>query len=112
MPTVPEVSLHLADAVNRIHISPTMAVLMEAEKLKARGIKTVIVCGTTFQGVGLGTGSGAAQRGYKVVVPVDCMSSEGAYEEQYAAWHLYKGGPVGVVQNVTLTRSDLVTFAP
>jgi len=38
MPTVPEVSLHLADAVNRIHISPTMAVLMEAEKLKARGI--------------------------------------------------------------------------
>jgi aspartate aminotransferase len=41
MPTVPEVSLHLADAVNRIHVSPTMAVLMEAEKLKARGVDVV-----------------------------------------------------------------------
>src|SRR3984957_11171978 len=30
------------------------------EKLKARGIKTVIVCGTSFQGVGIGTGGGSA----------------------------------------------------
>jgi len=34
------------------------------EKLKARGIKTVIVCGTSFQGVGIGTGSGSAQRSF------------------------------------------------
>src|SRR5258708_19028159 len=33
------------------------------EKLKARGIKTVIVFGTSFQGVGIGTGGRAAQRG-------------------------------------------------
>jgi len=45
------------------------------EKLKERGIKTVIVCGTSFQGVGIGTGSGLAQRGYKVIVPLDCVSS-------------------------------------
>jgi aspartate aminotransferase len=31
-------ALHLSDAVNRISISPTMAVLVEAGKLKARGI--------------------------------------------------------------------------
>ena len=80
------------------------------EKLKARNIKTVIVCGTSFQGVGIGTGSGLAQRGYKVIVPVDCLSSEDAYNEQYAAWHLYKGGPAGVTAQVTLTRSTMIKF--
>ena len=34
------------------------------QRLKAHGIKTVILCGTSAQGVGLGTGAGAAQRGY------------------------------------------------
>ena len=80
------------------------------EKLKARGIKTVIVCGTSFQGVGLGTGSGLAQRGYKVIVPIDCLSSEEPYMEQYAAWHLFKGGPAVVTSQVTLTRSTMVKF--
>ena len=80
------------------------------EKLKARNIKTVIVCGTSFQGVGIGTGSGLAQRGYKVIVPVDCLSSEDIYNEQYAAWHLYKGGPAGVTAQVTLTRSSMIKF--
>ena len=80
------------------------------EKLKARGIKTVIVCGTSFQGVGIGTGSGSAQRGYKVIVPIDCLSSEDPYNEQYAAWHMFKGGPAVVTSNTTLTRSTMVKF--
>ena len=80
------------------------------EKLKARGIKTVVVCGTSFQGVGVGTGSGSAQRGYKVIVPIDCLSSEDPYMEQYAAWHLFKGGPAIVTSQVTLTRSSMVKF--
>lgn len=79
-------------------------------KLKARGIKTVIVCGTSFQGVGIGTGSGSAQRGYKVIVPLDCLSSEDPYMEQYAAWHLFKGGPTMITSQVTLTRSAMVKF--
>ena len=79
-------------------------------KLKERGIKTVIVCGTSFQGVGVGTGSGSAQRGLNVIVPVDCLSAEDAYNEQYAAWHLFKGGPVIVTSKVTLTRSTMVKF--
>jgi nicotinamidase-related amidase len=57
-------------------------------RLKDNGIKTVIVTGTSAQGVVVGVGSGSAQRGYKVVVPVDGMSAEDAYNEQYAAWHL------------------------
>jgi len=81
------------------------------EKLKAAGIKTAIVCGTSFQGVGVGTGSGLAQRGYKVIIPIDCLSSEDIYNEQYAAWHMFKGGPAVVTMNTTLTRSTMVKFA-
>jgi nicotinamidase-related amidase len=81
------------------------------QRLKDKGIKTVIVTGTSAQGAVVGTGSGSAQRGYKVVVPVDGMSSEDPYDEQYAAWHLYKAAPEGIVANVTLTRSDLISFA-
>ncbi len=80
------------------------------EKLKAKGIKTVIVCGTSFQGVGIGTGGGAAQRGYKVIIPIDCLSAEDTYMEQYAAYHLYKGGPAGVTSNVTVTRTSMIKF--
>jgi nicotinamidase-related amidase len=81
------------------------------KRLKDNGIKTVIVTGTSAQGAVLGTGSGAAQRGYKVVVPVDGMSSEDPYNEQYAVWHLYKGGPAVILGNIALTRSDLIKFA-
>ena len=80
------------------------------EKLKAHNIKTVVICGSSFQGVGIGTGSAAATRGYDVVVPVDCMSSEDLYDEQYSAWHLFKGGPNQVTRKVTLTRTTMVKF--
>ena len=81
------------------------------QRLKDKGIKTVIVTGTSAQGAVAGTSNGAAQRGYKAVVPVDGMSAEDPFNEQYAAWHLYKGGPVNLTENVTLTRSDLIKFA-
>ena len=73
-------------------------------------VTNVIVCGTSAQGVVIGTGSGSAQRGYKVIVPVDCMSSEDSYMEQYAAWHMYKGGPAVVTGATTLTRSTMIKF--
>jgi len=78
--------------------------------LKQAGIKTVIVCGNSFQGATVGTASGAAQRGYKVIVPVDCSAGEDVYNEQYAAFHLAKGGPAGVTSNVTMTRSTMIKF--
>ena len=80
------------------------------ERLKKHGIKTVLVIGTSAQGAVVGTTNGASQRGYNAVVPVDGMSAEDAYNEQYAAWHLYKGGPVTLTKSVTLTRSDMITF--
>jgi nicotinamidase-related amidase len=80
------------------------------KRLKDKGIKTVIITGTSAQGVVIGTGSGAAQRGYKVIVPVDGMASEDAYSEQYAAYHMAKGGPAVVTDQTTVTRSDLISF--
>ena len=79
-------------------------------RLKQRGIKTVIVTGTSAQGAVVGTGSGSAQRGYQVIIPVDTMSAEEEYNEQYAAYHLYKGGPTIVTERVTLTRSGMIKF--
>jgi nicotinamidase-related amidase len=81
------------------------------QRLKDRGIKTVIVTGTSAQGAVVGTSNGSVQRGFKAVVPVDGMSAEEPYNEQYAAWHLSKGGPAVLTDNVTLTRSDLIKFA-
>jgi len=80
------------------------------QRLKERGIQTVIVTGTSAQGVGIGTGSGAAQRGYKVIVPIDGLASDTAYQEQYAVWHLHKGGPAIVTDQVTLTRASMIKF--
>jgi len=78
--------------------------------LKQAGTKTVIVCGNSFQGATVGTASGAAQRGYKVIIPVDCSAAEDVYHEQYATFHLAKGGPAGVTSNVTMTRSSMIKF--
>jgi nicotinamidase-related amidase len=80
------------------------------QRLKDKGIKTVIVTGTSAQGAVVGTSNGAVQRGYKAVVPVDGMSAEDPYNEQYAAWHLTGGGPAVLTNSVTLTRSDLIKF--
>ena len=78
--------------------------------LREAGIKTVIICGNSFQGATVGTASEAAQRGYNVIVPVDCSAGEDEYHEQYAAFHLAKGGPVIVTSKVTMTRSTMVKF--
>jgi len=78
--------------------------------LKENGIKTVIICGNSFQGATVGTAQEAAQRGYKIIVPVDCSAGEDEYHEQYAAYHLAKGTWVGVTSNLTLTRSTMIKF--
>jgi nicotinamidase-related amidase len=80
-------------------------------RLKAHGIKTVILCGTSAQGVGLGTGAGAVQRGYDVIYPVDCLPSESAFREAYAVWHMAGGGPPVTTKHVTVTRTSMITFA-
>ena len=78
--------------------------------LKERGIKTVIVTGTSAQGAVATTSNGATGRGYKAVVPVDGTASEDSFRELYAIFHLASGGPAALTQNVTVTRSDLIKY--
>jgi nicotinamidase-related amidase len=78
--------------------------------LKQAGVKVVVICGTSYEGATVGTASGAAQRGYKVIVPVDCSASEDVYREQYATYHLGGGGPASITRNITLTRSSMIKF--
>lgn len=76
--------------------------------LKDKGIKTVIVIGTAAHGAVIQTGTQAAFRGFKVIVPVDGMSSENTYFEQYVAYHFTQAP--GVAQQSTLTKFDMIQF--
>jgi nicotinamidase-related amidase len=76
--------------------------------LKDKGFQSVIVVGVAAHGAVIFTGSGAALRGFKVIVPVDGMSAETPYAEQYTAWHLLNAPRVG--PQVTLTRIDMIQF--
>jgi nicotinamidase-related amidase len=75
---------------------------------KDHGIKTIMTVGTQVQTAVLHTAAEAALRGYKVIVPVDGMSGDSLYPEQYTAWHLTH--TQRVMQQVTLTRVDLVEY--
>jgi Isochorismatase family len=79
--------------------------------LRQADIKAVIIYGSSFQGATVGTASAAAQRDGKVIVPVDCSASQDVYHEQYAAFHLAKGGPAGVTSNVMMTCSTMIRFS-
>lgn len=76
--------------------------------LKDRGITSVIVTGTSAHGAVLHTATGAALRGMQVIMPVDGMSADDTYPEQYTAWHLVNGP--GSRQRTTLTRASLIHF--
>jgi nicotinamidase-related amidase len=76
--------------------------------LKDAGIKTVIAAGTAAHTSVLHTGSGAALRGYDVIVPIDAISSDQAYQEQYTVLHLATASRV--MNKVTLTTTKMMRF--
>lgn len=76
--------------------------------LRAKGIKTVIVTGTAAHGAVLHTATGAGQRGYSVVLPVEGLSAETLYIEQASVW-LLKTGP-GTRKAISLTSTDRIAF--
>jgi nicotinamidase-related amidase len=76
--------------------------------LRDKGIKTVIIVGTTAEGAVLHTVTGVAMRGLQVIVPVDGMSAGTMYAEQYTAWHLVNAP--GSRRRTTLTRFDMIEF--
>jgi nicotinamidase-related amidase len=76
--------------------------------LKDNGVKTIVAVGTAANGAVLYTASGAAMRGMNVVIPVDGVSAETPYIEQYIAWHLVNV-PV-ISPAMTLTKLSDVSF--
>ena len=74
--------------------------------LKAKNIKTVIVCGTNASGAALHTATGAALLGYKVVLPVDCVPAGSVYEEQASVWIMINGP--GTASALTATTLDAI----
>ena len=79
-----------------------------AQILKAHHITTIIPVGSAADGAVMYTASHAALLGYRVLLPVDGMSSHLAYTEQYVAWNM-SHAPV-VSPHVTLTSIDRLRF--
>ena len=75
--------------------------------LREKGIKTVVVVGTWANGAVLYTSSGAATRGFQVIVPVDGMSAPSTYVEQYVTWHIANSP---ATRGMILTRIDMIQF--
>lgn len=76
--------------------------------LDDKGIKTIIVTGTSAEGAVLDTATDAALNGMNIILPVDGMSSSDLYSEQYVTWHMAHAP--GVSKMTTLTRTDMITF--
>ena len=79
--------------------------------LRDKGVTGLITVGTLAYGGVLHTATQAAFRGFKVVVPVDGMSSPNEttlYTEQYTAWHLAHAP--GLAGKLTLTKIDMIKF--
>ena len=90
-------------------LGPDKFINSDLEKtLKDKGIKTVVAMGNQAQTSVLHTGGEAALRGFKVIVPVDAMSSDDLFPELYTAWHLANAARIS--NQVTLTRLDMIGF--
>jgi nicotinamidase-related amidase len=76
--------------------------------LKQKAVKTVIVVGVAAHGAVLYTATAAATRGMQVVVPLDGISADLPYAEQYTAWHLANAPRIDTF--MTLTTLDDVKF--
>jgi nicotinamidase-related amidase len=93
-----------------IQAGPDKFLNTELEKiLKDKGIQTVIVAGTAANGAVLHTASEAVLRGLRAVVPVDTMSADNAYIEQYVAYHFISARG-GIAAGTTLTRVSMVKY--
>jgi len=78
------------------------------ETLKTKGITTIITVGTSANGAVLFTAIGASQRGFKVIVPVDAMPADTAYQEQFSIWEIANGPTIREVS--TLTTLERIRF--
>jgi nicotinamidase-related amidase len=76
--------------------------------LKDKNIQTVITVGTAANGAVMYTASAAVLHGFNVIVPVDGVSAENTYIEQYVTYN-FTSAPI-VSSKVTLTSIDKLKF--
>jgi nicotinamidase-related amidase len=74
--------------------------------LKDKGITSLVTVGVASHNGVLFTSVAAALRGFKVIVPVDGMAGNNAYEDQLTAYTLTSS----IVYKVTLTSVDMIKF--
>ncbi|PJI06918.1 MULTISPECIES: cysteine hydrolase [Clostridium] len=79
-----------------------------SQTLREKGIKTVIVTGYSANGAVLDTATSAAFRGYNIIVPVDSISADNPYAEQYTAWHMLNSP--GTRNKSVLSKVDLISI--
>ena len=78
------------------------------KSLKDKGVTTVILTGTSANSAVLFTAGGAAQNGFEIVVPVDAMPADTAYQEQFSVWNL--ANAANIREHTTLTKMDMIKF--
>ena len=76
--------------------------------LKDKGIQTVVIVGTTAEGAVLYPASGAAFRGFNVIVPVEGSSAGSLFAEAATAWTLTNAPAVSA--KTTLTKMDMISY--
>lgn len=90
-------------------LGPNKFIKSDFEKMLIdKGVSTVIITGTAAHTTVLHTGGEAALRGFKVIAPVDAMSSNDQFTEAYTAWHL--ANAARVMNATTLTRVDMISY--
>ena len=104
-----EVAPRAGDPVVKSSVDKFFGTELE-EILKAKGVETTILVGTSAHGAVLNTATGAALRGFQVIVPVDGMSAGDPYAEQYTAWHL--ANSPGTRRRAKLTRVSMIRIEP
>lgn len=77
------------------------------KNLKDKKIQHLIITGTAAEGAVLGTSISACVRGFKVIIPVDGISSSELYAEQYVVWHMLNAP--ATKGNVVVTKSDMIS---
>jgi nicotinamidase-related amidase len=103
----PELAPRVEDPVFTSGPDKFYGTLLE-KMLRAKKIGTVIVTGTAAHGAVLYTASAAALRGINVVVPVEGISAESLYAEQYVIWNLANAPRVSA--KTTITRLGMIEF--
>jgi nicotinamidase-related amidase len=76
--------------------------------LKDKGIKSVILIGTSANGAILNTGTAAFFHGYQTIIPVDGLSGDNAYVEQFVVYDFASAPVMG--GKIVLTRIDMIKF--